>query len=171
MTSNPALTLLEHINSPADLRQLSETDLPTLAAELRSFLVHSLNECGGHFASSLGAVELTIALHYIFNTPEDRLIWDVGHQAYAHKVLCGRRDQLQTIRQQAGVAPFPSRSESEYDAFGVGHSSTSISAALGMAIAANHLQQNRHAIAIIGDGGLTGGIAFEALTLCRRSKR
>ncbi|HVV67588.1 MAG TPA: 1-deoxy-D-xylulose-5-phosphate synthase [Gammaproteobacteria bacterium] len=163
MSTPPAYPLLEQIDSPADLRQLPETELPALAAELRNFLINSLNQCGGHFASSLGALELTIALHYIFNTPEDRLIWDVGHQAYAHKVLCGRRDQLQTIRQQAGLAPFPSRSESEYDAFGVGHSSTSISAALGMAIAANRLQQNRQAIAIIGDGGLTGGMAFEAL--------
>ena len=163
MSTPPAYPILEQINSPADLRQLPETDLPALATELRNFLINSLNECGGHFASSLGALELTIALHYIFNTPEDRVIWDVGHQAYAHKVLCGRRDQLQTIRQQDGLAPFPSRSESEYDAFGVGHSSTSISAALGMAIAANRLQQNRQAIAVIGDGGLTGGMAFEAL--------
>ncbi len=163
MATQPTFTLLEKIDTPADLRQLPEGSLPSLANELRDFLIHSLNTCGGHFASSLGAVELTIALHYVFNTPEDRLIWDVGHQAYAHKALCGRRDQLTTIRQQGGLAPFPSRNESEYDAFGVGHSSTSISAALGMAIAAKRQQQNRQAIAIIGDGGMTGGMAFEAL--------
>jgi 1-deoxy-D-xylulose-5-phosphate synthase len=155
--------LLESILSPADLRRLPESQLEPLAAEVRQFLLDSLSKCGGHFAASLGAVELTIALHYIFNTPEDRLVWDVGHQAYVHKILTGRRERLTTIRQWQGLAPFPRREESEYDAFGVGHSSTSISAALGMAIAANRLGEKRRAVAVIGDGGLTAGLAFEAL--------
>lgn len=160
MTTFP---LLNTIQTPADLRQLSETALPTVANELRAFLIHTLDQCGGHFGANLGAVELSIALHYLFNTPEDRLVWDVGHQAYAHKVLTGRRDLLHTIRRTHGLAPFPARSESPYDAFGVGHSSTSISAALGMAVAAGQQGLNRQAVAIIGDGGLTGGMAFEAL--------
>lgn len=155
--------LLQLIDSPTDLKQLSFQELPALAEELRAFLMDTLNQNGGHFAASLGTVELTIALHYIFNTPEDRLIWDVGHQAYPHKVLTGRRDQLFSIRQDNGLAPFPAREESIYDAFGTGHSSTSISAATGMAIAAKLTDHPRHAIAIIGDGGLTGGMAFEAL--------
>ncbi len=155
--------MLESILSPADLRRLPEAQLEPLAAEVRQFLLDSLSKCGGHFAASLGAVELTIALHYIFNTPEDRLVWDVGHQAYVHKILTGRRERLTTIRQWQGLAPFPRREESEYDAFGVGHSSTSISAALGMAIAANRLGEKRRAVAVIGDGGLTAGLAFEAL--------
>ncbi len=155
--------LLQHINSPNDLRNLAETELPAVAIELRNFIIRTLDQCGGHFGANLGTVELAIALHYIFNTPEDRLVWDVGHQAYPHKVLTGRRDLLHTIRQTHGLAPFPSRSESPYDAFGVGHSSTSISAALGMAIAAQQQGSKRQAIAIIGDGGLTGGMAFEAL--------
>ena len=149
--------------SPADLRRLPESQLEPLAVEVRQFLLDSLSKCGGHFAASLGAVELTIALHYVFNTPEDRLVWDVGHQAYVHKILTGRRERLTTIRQWQGLAPFPRREESEYDAFGVGHSSTSISAALGMAIAANRLGEKRRAVAVIGDGGLTAGLAFEAL--------
>lgn len=149
--------------TPADLRRMPESQLEPLAAEVRQFLLDSLSKCGGHFAASLGAVELTIALHYVFNTPQDRLVWDVGHQAYVHKILTGRRDRLTTIRQWEGLAPFPRRDESEYDAFGVGHSSTSISAALGMAIAANRLGEQRRAVAIIGDGGLTAGMAFEAL--------
>ncbi len=149
--------------SPADLRRLPESQLEPLAAEVRQFLLDSLSKCGGHFAASLGVVELTIALHYIFNTPDDRLVWDVGHQAYVHKILTGRRERLTSIRQWQGLAPFPRRDESEYDAFGVGHSSTSISAALGMAIAANRLGEKRRAVAIIGDGGLTAGMAFEAL--------
>ena len=123
--------LLETINSPADLRRLPAAKLAELAAELRQFLIHSVSTRGGHFAAGLGTVELTIALHYVFNTPDDRLVWDVGHQAYPHKVLTGRRDRLHTIKQDQGLAPFPSRAESEYDTFGVGHSSTSISAALG----------------------------------------
>src|SRR5262245_9812161 len=163
MTISPPFPLLESIRSPAGLRQLHQSELPTIAKELREFILYTLNQCGGHFAASLGTVELTVALHYIFNTPEDRLIWDVGHQAYPHKVLTGRKDLLHTIRQTGGLSPFPSRSESIYDSFTTGHSSTSISAATGMAIAARLNHQRRHAIAIIGDGGLTGGMAFEAL--------
>jgi 1-deoxy-D-xylulose-5-phosphate synthase len=155
--------LLDTINSPADLRLLSASRLETLARELRSFLLHWASQNSGHFAASLGAVELTIALHYIYNTPEDRLVWDVGHQAYVHKILTGRRDRLHTIRKANGLAPFPKREESEYDAFGVGHSSTSISVALGMAIAALQTGSKRRAVAIIGDGGMTAGMAFEAL--------
>lgn len=155
--------LLEGIHAAADLRLLAESELPHLAKELREFIIYTLNRCGGHFAANLGTIELTIALHYIFNTPEDRLVWDVGHQAYPHKVLTGRREQLHTIRQPNGLAPFPSRFESSADAFGVGHSTTSISAALGMAIAAKQNNSKQQAVAIIGDGGLTGGMAFEAL--------
>ena len=155
--------ILESINSPADLRGLPVPKLVELAAELRDFLIHSVSTRGGHFAAGLGTVELTIALHYVFNTPYDRLVWDVGHQAYPHKVLTGRRGQLHTIKQHGGLAPFPTRTESEYDTFGVGHSSTSISAALGMAIGAAKRGENRHAVAIIGDGALTAGMAFEAL--------
>src|ERR1700733_4455628 len=155
--------LLESINSPADLRRLPATRLAPLAEELRQFLIHSVATRGGHFAAGLGTVELTIALHYVFNTPHDRLVWDVGHQAYPHKVLTGRRDLLHTIKQDRGLAPFPTRSESEYDTFGVGHSSTSISAALGMAVAAAKRGEDRRVVAIIGDGALTAGMAFEAL--------
>jgi 1-deoxy-D-xylulose-5-phosphate synthase len=160
---NKTYPLLESIDSPADLRRLPLPKLSELAAELRRFLIQSVSTRGGHFAAGLGTVELTIALHYVFNTPYDRLVWDVGHQAYPHKVLTGRRGQLHTIKQNNGLAPFPTRSESEYDTFGVGHSSTSISAALGMAIAAAKRGEDRHAVAIIGDGALTAGMAFEAL--------
>ncbi len=155
--------LLETIASPKDLRKLPESQLVLLSAELRAFLLESVSRSGGHFAAGLGTIELTLALHYLFNTPEDRLVWDVGHQAYPHKVLTGRRDRLHTIRQWNGLAPFPKRDESPYDTFGVGHSSTSISAALGMAIAAKHTGNRRKIVAIIGDGGMTGGMAFEAL--------
>jgi 1-deoxy-D-xylulose-5-phosphate synthase len=155
--------LLQSIDSPADLRRLPAAKLAELAQELRKFLIQSVSTRGGHFAAGLGTVELTIALHYVFNTPHDRLVWDVGHQAYPHKVLTGRRDQLHTIKQDKGLAPFPTRSESEYDTFGVGHSSTSISAALGMAVAAAQRGEERKAVAIIGDGALTAGMAFEAL--------
>ena len=155
--------LLESIHLPADLRKLPQSKLPELADELRRFLIQSVSTRGGHFAAGLGTVELTIALHYIFNTPDDRLVWDVGHQAYPHKVLTGRRELLHTIKQDKGLAPFPARSESEYDTFGVGHSSTSISAALGMAIAAAKRGGDRRAVAIIGDGALSAGMAFEAL--------
>ena len=155
--------LLSQIEGPADLRQLSEAQLPALATELRNYLIYSLDQCGGHFGANLGTVELTIALHYIFNTPEDRLVWDVGHQAYPHKILTGRRDRIHTVKQPNGLAPFPKRDESPYDAFGTGHSSTSIGAALGMAAASTLNKEDRKSIAVIGDGGLTGGQAFEAL--------
>jgi 1-deoxy-D-xylulose-5-phosphate synthase len=155
--------LLESISTPADLRRLPVSKLAELAHELRQFLIHSVATRGGHFAAGLGTVELTIALHYVFNTPDDRLVWDVGHQAYPHKVLTGRRGRLHTIKQPEGLAPFPTRSESEYDTFGVGHSSTSISAALGMAVAAAQRGESRRVVAIIGDGALTAGMAFEAL--------
>lgn len=156
-------SLLEGINSPADLRKLPEAKLPKLAEELRGYLLDSVSQSGGHLAAGLGTVDLTIALHYVFNTPEDKLVWDVGHQAYPHKILTGRRDRMVTIRKKDGLSAFPSRTESVFDTFGVGHSSTSISAALGMAIAASLDKSKRHAVAIIGDGGMTGGMAFEAL--------
>src|SRR5579871_6778385 len=144
--------LLETLHSPGDLRELAPDKLPALAQELREFLIQSVSTRGGHFAAGLGTVELTIALHYVFNTPEDRLVWDVGHQAYPHKVLTGRRDRLHTIKQRDGLAPFPTPAESPYDTFTVGHSSTSVSAALGMAVAAARQGQDRRAVAIIGDG-------------------
>ena len=155
--------LLDKIHSPADLRKLPESQLEQVVDEVRLFLLHSVSRSGGHFAASLGATELTVALHYLYNTPEDRLVWDVGHQAYVHKILTGRKDRLNTIRQWKGLAPFPKRDESEYDTFGVGHSSTSISAALGMATAIARQGLERKCVAIIGDGGLTAGMAFEAL--------
>ena len=161
--SKEPLGLLRSINSPAELRALPERRLTELAAELREFLIETVSTRGGHFAAGLGTVELTIALHYVFNTPHDRLVWDVGHQAYPHKVLTGRREQLHTIKQHGGLAPFPNRAESEYDTFGVGHSSTSISAALGMALAAAAQGQQRRVVAVIGDGALSAGMAFEAL--------
>src|SRR5512145_1592739 len=136
MTNDPRFPLLSAIETPADVRRLEATQLTPLADELRQFLIHTVSQMGGHFAAGLGTVELTVALHYVFDTPHDRLVWDVGHQAYPHKVLTGRRDRLQTIKLKGGLAPFPSRFESEYDTFGVGHSSTSISAAIGMALAA-----------------------------------
>ncbi len=164
MTSPPnAYPLLDTIESPADLRRLPVAKLPELAQELRQFLIHTVSTRGGHFAAGLGAVELAVALHYVFDTPHDRLVWDVGHQAYPHKVLTGRRHLLHTIKQPGGLAPFPTRSESPYDTFGVGHSSTSISAALGMAVAAGRLGESRRVVAIIGDGAMTAGMAFEAL--------
>ena len=155
--------LLDTIDTPADLRELTLDQLPELAKELRSFLIESVGKTGGHLAAGLGTVELTVALHYVFNTPEDRLVWDVGHQTYPHKILTGRKQRMASIRQAGGLAGFPSRSESEYDTFGVGHSSTSISAALGMAIAAQKQGGDRHIAAIIGDGAMTAGMAFEAL--------
>jgi len=155
--------LLRSVNLPAELRNLPESRLGEFCAELREYLIRSVATRGGHFAAGLGTVELTVALHYVFDTPNDRLVWDVGHQAYPHKVLTGRRERLDTIKQSGGLAPFPSRAESEYDTFGVGHSSTSISAALGMAVAAELNQESRKVVAIIGDGALTGGMAWEAL--------
>lgn len=163
MDMNTRFPLLNTIDSPADLRQLPESQLPELANEIREYMLYSLDQCGGHFGASMGVVELTIALHYIYNTPEDRLVWDVGHQAYIHKILTGRKDRLNTIKQPNGLSPFTKRGESEYDCFGAGHSSTSISAALGMAIAADLNHDTRRCVAIIGDGGLTGGMALEAL--------
>ncbi len=155
--------LLSRIDSPADLRRLAERRLPEVAAELRRFLIESVARSGGHFAAGLGAVELTVALHYVLDTPEDRLIWDVGHQSYPHKVLTGRREQLATVRSHGGLAPFPKRSESRFDPFGVGHAGTSVGAALGMALAAERTGERREVVAVIGDGGLTCGMAFEAL--------
>jgi 1-deoxy-D-xylulose-5-phosphate synthase len=155
--------LLTRIEAPADLRQLPESKLGTLADELRQFLIQTVSQMGGHFAAGLGTVELTVALHYVFDTPRDRLVWDVGHQAYPHKVLTGRRQRLQTIKHKGGLAPFPSRFESDYDTFGVGHSSTSISAAIGMALAAKAQGEKRRVVAVIGDGAITAGQAFEAL--------
>ncbi|HEZ1928871.1 TPA: 1-deoxy-D-xylulose-5-phosphate synthase [Neisseria meningitidis] len=159
---NPS-PLLDLIDSPQDLRRLDKKQLPRLAGELRTFLLESVGQTGGHFASNLGAVELTIALHYVYDTPEDKLVWDVGHQSYPHKILTGRKNQMHTMRQYGGLAGFPKRSESEYDAFGVGHSSTSIGAALGMAAADKLLGSDRRSVAIIGDGAMTAGQAFEAL--------
>jgi 1-deoxy-D-xylulose-5-phosphate synthase len=155
--------LLQTINSPADLRAVPRHQLSAVADELRSYLLHSVAKTGGHLSSNLGTVELTVALHYVFNTPHDRIVWDVGHQTYPHKILTGRRDQMSTLRQRHGLSGFPRRDESEYDAFGTAHSSTSISAALGMAIAAQQKGEQRHAIAVIGDGAMTAGMAFEAL--------
>src|SRR5512137_100498 len=155
--------LLDSVSTPADLRRLDRSQLQQLAVELRAFLLDSVAKTGGHLSSNLGTVELTIALHYVFDTPEDRIVWDVGHQTYAHKILTGRREEMASLRQMGGISGFPRREESEYDAFGTAHSSTSISAALGMAIAAKQRGETRHAIAVIGDSAMTGGMAFEAL--------
>ncbi|MEJ7745996.1 MAG: 1-deoxy-D-xylulose-5-phosphate synthase [Luteimonas sp.] len=154
---------LSRIDAPADLRQFGEDELPAIADELRAYLIESVGRSGGHFGAGLGVIELTTALHYLYDTPEDRLVWDVGHQCYPHKILTGRRDSIHTVKQQHGIAPFPKREESEFDTFGVGHSSTSISAALGMAIANAHAGNNRKVVAIIGDGAMTAGMAYEAL--------
>jgi 1-deoxy-D-xylulose-5-phosphate synthase len=162
-TERPDTPLLDQIDCPADVRALEESQLQQLATELRAFLLYSVGQTGGHFGAGLGVVELTVALHYVFDTPADRLIWDVGHQAYPHKILTGRRERMLTMRQPDGLAPFPARQESEFDAFGVGHSSTSISAALGMRIAARLTRTDRHCIAVIGDGAMSAGMAFEAL--------
>ena len=158
--SRPNTPLLDEINSPKDLKPLTLEQLKNLADELRAFLLYQVGQTGGHLGGGLGVVELTVVLHYLFNTPEDNLIWDVGHQSYPHKILTGRKDRLKTIRAKGGLAPFPSRNESKYDAFGTGHSSTSISAALGMAVA----NQNKKTIAVIGDGAMTAGMAFEAMS-------
>lgn len=161
--------LLSQIDVPADLRKLDVSDLPQVSVELRQFLIESVAQTGGHFGSSLGTIELTVALHYVYNTPEDKLVWDVGHQTYGHKILTGRKPRMNSIRMQDGLAPFPKREESDYDTFGVGHSSTSISAALGMAIASQQEAENnpgiepKKAVAVIGDGALTAGLAYEAL--------
>lgn len=154
---------LEKLNTPDDVRKLSRSELEQAASELRSFIIHSVSRTGGHLSSNLGTVELTLALHYVFNTPHDRIIWDVGHQSYPHKILTGRREGMAHLRQEGGISGFPKRSESEYDAFGTAHSSTSISAALGMAVASRNLQIERQHIAVIGDGSMTAGMAYEAL--------
>ena len=163
MTDKTPQSILQQIDTPSQMKALSVTELTQLADELREFIIQSVSQSGGHLSSGLGTVELTVALHHVFNTPDDRLVWDVGHQSYPHKILTGRRDQMPTIRTKGGLSGFPRREESPYDTFGVGHSSTSISAALGMAIAAKQLKSDRRVAAIIGDGALTAGMAFEAL--------
>ena len=161
--TNANWSLLESIDSPTDLRKLNNLQLKELARQLREFLLASVSSTGGHLSAGLGTVELTVALHYVFNTPYDRIVWDVGHQTYPHKILTGRRKQMASLRQKGGIAGFPKREESEYDCFGTGHSSTSIGAALGMSIAARQNKENRHCVAVIGDGAMTAGMAFEAL--------
>ena len=161
--AKPTTALLSQINSPQDLRRLARSDLPRVADELRSYLLHSVAQTGGHLSSNLGTVELSIAMHYVFDTPRDRFVWDVGHQTYPHKILTGRRDRMSTLRQLGGLSGFPQRAESEYDTFGTAHSSTSISAALGMAMAAKIKGDKRYSVAVIGDGALTAGMAFEAM--------
>ena len=161
--AKPTTDLLQQINSPHDLRRLPRSDLPRVADELRSYLLHSVAQTGGHLSSNLGTVELSIAMHYVFDTPRDRFVWDVGHQTYPHKILTGRRDRMSTLRQLGGLSGFPQRAESEYDTFGTAHSSTSISAALGMAMAAKIKGDQRYSVAVIGDGALTAGMAFEAM--------
>ncbi|POP54362.1 1-deoxy-D-xylulose-5-phosphate synthase [Zhongshania marina] len=161
--TRPATPLLDTIDSPADLRRLEENQLSELAMQLREYLLYTVGQTGGHFGAGLGVVELTVALHYIYNTPEDRLVWDVGHQCYPHKILTERRERMDGMRKAGGLAGFPKREESPYDTFGVGHSSTSISAALGMAIAARQQELDRHTVAVIGDGAMTAGMAFEAI--------
>lgn len=168
--TRPLTPLLDSINSPADLRAHSEDDLAQIADELRAYLLWSVGRTGGHFGASLGVIELTVALHYLYDTPEDRLVWDVGHQTYPHKILTGRRDAMLNIRQQGGISGFPKRSESVYDTFGVGHSSTSISAALGMALGAQMAGRQRRVAAVIGDGAMTAGQAFEALNHAAHTK-
>src|SRR6056297_3062612 len=162
-TARPATPLLDAVDAGRSIRDLTEAELDQLAHDLRAYLLYSVGQSGGHFGAGLGVVELTIALHHIFNTPDDRIVWDVGHQAYPHKILTGRMQQMHTMRQAGGLSGFPKRSESEHDTFGVGHSSTSISAAMGMALAAEQQGLNRRAVAVIGDGAITGGMAFEAL--------
>ena len=161
--SRPATPLLDTVNAPADLRKLNADELVQLTDELRLFMLFCVGKTGGHFGAGLGVTELTVALHYVFNTPDDRLVWDVGHQTYPHKILTGRREQMLSMRQKDGLSGFPKRSESEFDTFGVGHSSTSISAALGMAMASAQLDESRKTVAIMGDGAMTAGMAFEAI--------
>ena len=163
MTDPTRYPRLSRIDSPADLRRFDEAELPAIADELRAYLIESVGRSGGHFGAGLGVIELTTALHYLYDTPDDRIVWDVGHQCYPHKILTGRRDNIHTVKQKDGVAPFPKRDESEYDTFGVGHSSTSISAALGMAIANARAGNDRRVVAVIGDGAMTAGMAYEAL--------
>ncbi len=155
--------LLNAIDTPSGLRLLNRSQLEQLSGELRHFLIETVASTGGHLAAGLGVVELSVALHYVFETPEDRIVWDVGHQAYPHKILTGRRGRMHTLRQQGGLSGFPRREESRYDAFGVGHASTSISAALGMAVAAKQKGEDRKIVAVIGDSSISGGMAFEAM--------
>ena len=162
-TTRPETPLLDQVNQPSDLRELSIEQLEPLCRELREYLLYSVGQSCGHFAAGLGVVELTVALHYVFETPDDRIVWDVGHQAYPHKILTGRREEMPKVRTAEGPAAFPNRDESEYDTFGVGHSSTSISAALGMALGFRHTGSDQQAIAVIGDGAITAGMAFEAM--------
>ncbi|MDC0508970.1 1-deoxy-D-xylulose-5-phosphate synthase [Gammaproteobacteria bacterium] len=162
-TENPISEILKDIETPCDIRKLKTSQIPQLADELREFLLYSVGRTGGHFGAGLGVIELTLALHYKFDTPHDRIVWDVGHQTYPHKIITGRREAMESMRQNNGLAPFPVRSESDYDTFGVGHSSTSISAALGMITAAEKKNEKRHVTAVIGDGALTAGMAYEAL--------
>jgi 1-deoxy-D-xylulose-5-phosphate synthase len=156
-------SILDKIDSPADVRQLARSDLKGLADELRACVIDNVSKTGGHLSSNLGTVELTVALHYVFNTPEDRIVWDVGHQTYPHKILTGRRGRMPTLRQWGGLSGFPKRDESPFDTFGTAHSSTSISAALGMALAARQKGESRYAVAVIGDGAMTAGMVFEAM--------
>src|SRR5512133_3144707 len=162
--------LLDKINTPADLRKLDRMDLVRLSEELRQHIIDEVSTNPGHFGASLGVIELTVALHYVYNTPYDKLVWDVGHQAYGHKILTGRKDQFPTNRKYKGISGFPRMAESEYDAFGVGHSSTSISAALGMAVAAMTKGEPRKVVAVIGDGAMTAGLAFEGLNNAGQEK-
>ena len=159
----PATPLLYALDAGRSLHDLSLKELESVCGELRAFLLFTVGQTGGHFGAGLGVVELTVALHHLYNTPHDRIVWDVGHQTYPHKILTGRRNQMQTMRQPGGLSGFPKRSESEYDTFGVGHSSTSISAAMGMALAAQQTNSDRKVVAVIGDGAITGGMAIEAL--------
>src|SRR5690554_5131323 len=154
---------LARVGNPAELRAFDEAELPAIADELRAYLIESVGKSGGHFGAGLGVVELTTVLHWLYDTPDDRIVWDVGHQCYPHKILTGRRDGIRSVKQAGGIAPFPKREESEYDTFGVGHSSTSISAALGMAIANARAGNERKVVAVIGDGAMTAGMAYEAL--------
>src|SRR5687768_5238947 len=163
MSSRPATPLLDTIHSPADIRALDKSQLPQLCDELRQEVISAVSVTGGHLGAGLGVVELTVAIHYVFDTPSDKLVWDVGHQCYPHKVLTGRRDRIRTLRMGGGLSGFTKRSESEYDPFGAAHSSTSISAALGFAVASKLEGANRRAIAVIGDGAATAGMAFEAM--------
>lgn len=163
MTQDPKFSLLSDIDNSEQIRALNRHQLSQLADELRNFMIYMVSKTGGHLASSLGTVELTVALHYVFNTPEDLLVWDVGHQAYGHKILTGRRDQFATLRQYEGLSGFPRREESIYDVYNVAHASTSISAALGMAVARDLEAKDHQVVAIIGDGGLTGGMALEGI--------
>ena len=163
-TTAPETPVLDRIaDAGHEIATLNDDELVCLANELREFLLYSVSTTGGHFGAGLGVVELTIALHHVFNTPDDRIVWDVGHQCYPHKILTGRAETIHTVKKKDGVAPFPRREESPYDTFGVGHSSTSISAALGMAVAAQRAGDNRHFVAVIGDGAMTAGMAFEAM--------